>query len=135
MRAVLDANVLISALLSPTGTPAALLRRWFDGEFELVIYALLLAELARALAHPKVRLRVEGKEAEAFVELLRRAATVLDDPVATTTLRSRDPGDEYLLALAEAGGAILVTGDKDLLAAKVLPVMSPRAFMGKLSAP
>lgn len=37
MRAVLDPNVLVSALLSPTGTPARIVLAWAEGRFELVV--------------------------------------------------------------------------------------------------
>ena len=48
MRAVLDPNVLISALLAPKGAPGQVLAKWVIGEFELVVSPLLLAELERA---------------------------------------------------------------------------------------
>jgi len=73
LRAVLDPNVLIFAILAPTGVPAPLLRRWLDGEFELVVSERLLAELRRALSYPELRSHVSGEQAEAFVELLRGA--------------------------------------------------------------
>ena len=133
MRAVLDVNVLISALLAPTGASAALLRRWLAGEFDLVVSEKLLAELDRAIGYPKVRSRVSSKEAEAFIELLRRTATLADDPPSAARL-SRDPGDDYLLAVARSTAAVLVTGDQDLLAVKDAPVASPRAFLSKLTA-
>ncbi len=133
MRAVLDPNVLISALLAPTGGPAALLRRWLDGEFELVVSDGLLAELDRALRYPKLRSRVTGGEAKAFIELLRETATVAHDPASPPRL-SRDPGDDYLLALARSNSAILVSGDQDLLEVKNAPVASPRSFISKLTA-
>ena len=56
-----------------------------------------------------------------------------DDPAAPAR-RSRDPGDDYLLALAESAVAILVTGDQDLLDVKDVPVRSPRAFLEKMPA-
>lgn len=133
MRAVFDPNVLIAALLSPTGSPAALLRRWLDGEFELLVSERLLAELRRALAYPKLRSRVTDIEAKTFVDLLERAATVTDDP-PTGARRSRDVDDDYLLALAESSMAILVTGDRDLLDLKGLPVRTARAFQTELEA-
>jgi len=43
-----------------------LLRRWLDGEFELIVSPLLLAELKRALAYPKLGSRVMEEEAKAF---------------------------------------------------------------------
>jgi putative PIN family toxin of toxin-antitoxin system len=131
-RAVLDPNVLISALLSPSGSPAALIARWLAGEFELVVSDQLLAELRRALTYPKLRSRITDYEATAFVEILGRTATSVEDP-ATSTRRSRDPGDDYLLALAEASAAVLVTGDQDLLALTGVPVFSPAAFLETLA--
>ena len=131
MRAVLDPNVLISALLAPTGFSAELLRRWLNGEFELVVSERLLAELRRALAYPKIRVHVTSEEAEAFIELLRAAGIMADD-VASPPQISRDPGDDYLLALAKSKAAILVSGDRDLLEVKDAPVESPRSFMSKL---
>ena len=47
---------------------------------------------------------------------------------------SRDPGDDYLLALARSTSALLVSGDKDLLGVKDAPVASPWSFLAKLNA-
>ncbi len=132
MRAVLDPNVLISALLSKKGTPAQVLLRWLAGEFELIVSRELLDELARALTYPKLRSRVPADDATAFVSLLRDAAQVATDPVQRPS-RASDPADDYLLALAEAEQAVLVSGDKHLLTlAPELPVTSARAFLGTL---
>jgi uncharacterized protein len=133
LRAVLDPNVLISALLAPTGVPAALLRRWLDGEFELLVSDRLIAELRRALTYPKLRSHVSGEEAEAFIELLRGAGVMARD-VASPSRISRDPGDDYLLALARSNAAVLVSGDQDLLEVKDAPIESPRSFLSKLTA-
>ena len=132
MRAVLDPNVLISALLAPTGVPAALLRRWLDGDFELVVSEQLLAELRRALTYPKLRSHISGDEAEAFIELLQRAGTIAPDAASPPRI-SRDLGDDYLLALARSTAAVLVSGDEDLLEVRDAPVESPRSFMSKLT--
>jgi predicted nucleic acid-binding protein len=43
VRAVLDPNILIAALLSPAGAPAQLVGRWLGGAFELVVSETLLA--------------------------------------------------------------------------------------------
>ena len=45
MRAVLDPNVIISGLLSPSGNAARLLRAWERGEYELIVSVSLVAEL------------------------------------------------------------------------------------------
>jgi putative PIN family toxin of toxin-antitoxin system len=132
VRAVLDPNILVAALLSRSGTPARIISRWLGGEFELVVSETLLAELDRALAYPKLRDRVSADEAGAFVELLRRGALLATDP-AEPPLRSADPGDDYLLALAENARAVLVSGDRHLLAlADELPIQTARSFLANL---
>jgi uncharacterized protein len=132
LRAVLDPNVLISALLAPTGVPAALLKRWLDGDFELVVSEQLLAELRRPLTYPKLRSHISVDEAEAFIELLQRSGTIAPDATSRPRI-SRDPGDDYLLALARSTAAVLVSGDEDLLEVRDAPVESPRSFMSKLT--
>jgi putative PIN family toxin of toxin-antitoxin system len=133
VRAVLDPNVLVSAVLAPGGAPARALRAWLEGAYELVVSPLLLAELERALAYPKVRARVTREEAVELVDLLRRHGDFVDDPPESFRVRSPDPGDDYLIALAAASGALLVSGDRHLLGlADELPVCSPSAFVVRL---
>jgi putative PIN family toxin of toxin-antitoxin system len=134
VRAVLDANVLIAAWLSPIGAPAQLLARWLVGEFELVVSERLLAELERALGYSKLRARVTPALAVELVSFLREAAVLAPDPPAAPR-RSVDRGDDYILALAEAESAIVISGDRHLLElADRFPIRSPRAFLGDLEA-
>ena len=129
MRAVLDPNVLVSALLSPTGAPARALREWVEGRYELVVSPRLLAELARVLAYPKLRSRVEPHDAEQLVDWLARQAILAVDP-ADPPSRVADANDDYLLALAAGEDAFLVSGDKHLLAlADEFPIFSPPRFL------
>lgn len=130
MRAVLDPNVIISALLSPSGNPAGVLRAWQQGEFELIVSTALLEELARAFAYPKLRRLINEDDAQAAVRWLTEAAIVVSDPDAQPPVHSTDPGDDYLIALAAARQAILVSGDRHLLDLRdEIPVLSPAAFL------
>lgn len=133
MRAVLDPSVLTSAVLARDGAPAKVLGSWLGGAYELVVSEKLLSELERALAYPKVRKRLASDEAAEVVELLGRHAEHADDPRDGPKTRSADPGDDYLIALAGATRAVLVSGDRHLLAlSDRLPVYSPRAFLDLL---
>jgi putative PIN family toxin of toxin-antitoxin system len=134
VRAVLDPNVLIAALLSPGGSPAQLIARWLAGDFELITSQELLDEFERALAYPKLRRHITRADAAAFVSFLSRRAFVVEQP-GSGSHHSSDPGDDYLLALAEHRNALLVSGDQHLLAlAEQLPVMTPRQFLEQLDA-
>lgn len=130
MRAVLDPNVVISGLISRGGAPAHVLLGWRNGHFEAIVSPLLLEELRRALAYPKLRRHVPPEEADATVRWLSKGATRVDDPAHQATVRSADPGDDYLIALAAEHNAALVSGDRHLLELRGrIPVYSPRDFL------
>jgi uncharacterized protein len=130
VRAVLDPNVIISGLLSPRGTPAEVLRALDRGEFELIASHDLLEELGRALGYRKLRTRIGDEDAVAVVRWARETATVVSAPRATPPVRSADPGDDYLIALASAHRAALVSGDNHLLElSDEIPVFSTRDFL------
>jgi uncharacterized protein len=134
VRAVLDPNVIISGLLSSAGSPASVLRAWEQGQFELIVSEALLDELARALSYPKLRRRVFEEDANAVAGWISGSATTAPDPKPQSPVRSTDPGDDYLIALAAAQRAVLVSGDNHLhdLAGEI-PVFSPRQFLGLLA--
>lgn len=130
MLAVLDPNVLISALLSPDGAPARVVEAWQQGRFEVLVSALLIAEVERALAYPKLQRRIPADLAERTVEWLRTSTTIVLDPDEPPRVRSRDPGDDYLLALAQSRAAALVSGDRDLLDMEdQSAILSPSEFL------
>lgn len=134
MRAVLDINVIVSGVLSSRGAPASILRAWTEGVFELVASPMLIAELRRVLAYPRIAQRIAADGAADLVALIERAAVWFDDPDDPPSVRSQDPLDDYLIALAESSRSMIVTGDSDLLElAGTIPVRSPSAFANDLS--
>ena len=67
-------------------------------------------------------------------DVIRRGAITAENPVIDEAV-SRDPGDHYLVALAQAANvAYLVSGDKDLtsLATVAPPMLSPAMFLALL---
>ena len=134
-RAVLDPNVLISALITPRGASARLLLALRAGSFELVTSPALLGELSDVIHRTRFRQYVSIEQADGFVELIRRESSVLDDPERPAPPVSEDPGDDYLVALARAASAELVSGDPHLTKlAPALPVFAPAEFLARLDA-
>ena len=134
MRAVLDPNVVISGAISPRGAPADVLRSLAGGECELIASQALLDELERALTYPKLRPYIGESDATDLVRWVGDSASIVVDPDADPPVHSRDPDDDYLISLASAHSAALVSGDKDLLALEgEIPVFSPRAFLDLLA--
>ena len=130
MRVVLDPNVIISALLSPGGTPAQVLRGWIGGAYELVVSPLLLEELERALGYRKLSDRITADEARELIELLRHEGAVHEDPTVPPPVHSTGPGGRLPDRLAATADALLVSGDRHLLGLEGdLPVYSPARFL------
>ncbi|MGH3429372.1 MAG: putative toxin-antitoxin system toxin component, PIN family [Mycobacteriales bacterium] len=81
-RAVFDPGVLVSALITSSGTPAKLLANARGGKFELIVSPLLLAELEEVLCREKFRRYVGLDAVSDYLDLLRRLAVVAADPEA-----------------------------------------------------
>jgi putative PIN family toxin of toxin-antitoxin system len=115
VRVVLDTNVLVSALLSPKGSPARIYAAWIEGRFTLLTSSEQLAELKATLAKPKLRRFVHRAQTGRLINELGVFAEIVSE--LTAVRRSPDPDDDFLLELAEGGQAdYLVTGDQgDLL--------------------
>lgn len=129
-RAVLDPGVLVSALITPTGTPAKLLTATRSGSFELIVSPLLLEELRLVLLREKFRRYVDLDVVDQYVELLGRDAAMAADPAEPPPIRCADPDDNYLIALAHSRSAALVSGDGHLLdLAGEIPVFTPSEFL------
>ena len=138
MEAVLDTNVIVSALLSPRGAPAEIFSAWQRGRFTYVTSPPLLDELARALSYPRVRkfLTWTDEERGEFLEALAYAARLVIPTIELNVL-SDDPDDNRVLEAAVAVGAShVVTGDRHLLdleSYEQVEIVSPARFLAHLS--
>ena len=137
MRALLDANVLISAVIRPRGTPglivAALLER---DSFELVLSPRIVADVEAALELGKIRKYLrEPEEAMLWLADLAALADLADDTGRAKGV-CRDPSDDAVLSAAIEGRAdVIVTGDADLLVLEEhegIAIVTPRAFLDLL---
>lgn len=135
MRAILDANILLSALLSPLGTPAKILAAWERKLFTLIACEELITELRDVAGRPFFRARLRAGVAEVLAISIQDLSSYCED--LPSGLMAPDPKDSYLLALAEAGQAeFLVTGDQELLALgshKTTKIVSAREFAAMLT--
>jgi putative PIN family toxin of toxin-antitoxin system len=112
LRAVLDTNILVSALVFPGGVPESVYRLALDGRLSLVTSPALLAELGRVLSD---KFDWEPDRTEEAVSQVARLADVVR-PEATVHAVSADPSDDRLMEAAAAGGAdVIVSGDHHLL--------------------
>ena len=117
MRVVLDANVVISALITPQGAMAQVLDFWKQGVYELVLSPAILDEIARVAHYPRIqqRYRLDDAGIDDFVRLLGEEATLIEPTVRVQAV-AEDPDDDRYVECALASGAdLIVTGDAHLL--------------------
>lgn len=136
MRVIVDTNILLSALINPHGIPAQLIDAWRAARFELVTSREQLLELGEVARRPQLRKYIVPARVGRFINDLRMLAQIISRLPRVD--RSRDPGDNFLLAMAEASGAdYLVTGDKrDLLVLKIherTQILTARALLETLN--
>jgi len=133
IRAVLDTNVVVSALLF-SGPPSRLISAWQSGRLRLVVSAPILDEYIRVLAYPKFKLtntEIRGlleEELIPFIESVTAVPTNIPD--------LRDPDDAKFITCAVATGVRwLVSGDDDLLSlqrVQSVEILSVTTFLQQL---
>jgi putative PIN family toxin of toxin-antitoxin system len=129
--AVADADVTVSSVISVTGAPATILRRWRDQAFDLVVSEDILAEYERVLEYPRIR-RLADAEIGALIAGFRRFATLVDVTERRRVVPDDPDDDKYLDCARAARAAYVVSGDSHLLALREhegIRILSPRAFL------
>lgn len=135
IRAVLDTNVILSALLVG-GRLEGLHRAWRAGRLRLVLSRETTDELLRVMAYPKFRL-THAEITFLFDTELLPFADVVELPAPKSDEHwSRDSEDDKFIRCAQAGKVVrLITGDDDLLSLKrvgKVAILSPAEFLGAL---
>lgn len=116
VRAVLDTNVVLSALVFRGGVAGQVRQAWQRGLVLPLASTATVQELMRVLSYPKFRLSSLEKE-ELLADYLPYVQTVRIPKPPPSVPECRDVLDLPFMHLAVTGQAqVLVSGDRDLLA-------------------
>jgi len=116
VKAVIDSNIWISALVAPLGRSAKIIELWEKGKFRLVISEQQFSELYEVLSRSKftIKYRLDEKKVDALIASIAENAEhiFLEEHISNIC---RDPDDNLIIETALRGKAkYLVTGDKDI---------------------
>lgn len=119
MKVMIDTNIIISAVLNPSGRASEALIKALDKPFEPVVSNYILDEL-----HRKFQEKFPGRilELEAFLYHMLRVILIVPTPESKVSSenRIRDIRDRPILRAAlNATVDYLLTGDKDFLESDV----------------
>ena len=115
VRAVIDTNIWVSALLNPSGYPARLRKAFEEGLIEVVISEPILREITDVLSRPRIKDKygVADADIQEFLVLIEeRSEHVL---VSGDVRICRDKDDDLIIETAVKGKVkYLVTRDDDV---------------------
>ena len=132
MRIVIDTNVLVAGLLSPSGPPGWIVEAVFAGKLEPAFDSAIRQEYDEVLRRP------EFGFASTRIDDILAALDQFGFAVAAATpwpVRLPDADDEPFLAVAEASASVLVTGNLrhfPLRARRDVVVLTPRELVDRL---
>ena len=137
IRAVLDANVYVSAVVRPQGPPGRIVETFLrDGAFDIVMSPSIVDEVLRALAYPTVRKYIRpGLEPDLWFEDIGVLAHIVAGERRIESVSKDADDDKYLAAAIEGRATFVVAGDADLLDLKEyegIRIVSPRVFLDLL---
>jgi putative PIN family toxin of toxin-antitoxin system len=133
MRIVLDANVIVSAVITPNGNSAEILRLWEQEKFDLVVSIPVLEEVRKVLHYPKIQTKYNITP-ECIGQVIALLSTgIVVEPVEQLAVIQKDPADNRYLECARAGDAsYIITGDIHLLELKEyqdIYILTPANFL------
>lgn len=128
MKAVLDTNIFISALVLPSGQAQKAVLAAVEGRFDLAISKPIIHEVIEVLARKFAR----------DAEELARVAVFLSEfevvqPRRTLQVLSDEPDNRILECAITARAKVIVTGDRAMLALeeyKGIRILTLREFLG-----
>lgn len=133
--AVVDVNVLISAVVGPLGFSRQVLAAWQEEKITLLTAQGILTELDEKLRLPRIRKSLPNPEENHrwILQLLQTQAQMILVPPAECLPVTGDPEDDYVLATVRLSKAeYLVTGDRGLLSPREYAgakIVSPKEFV------
>lgn len=139
IRAVLDANVFVSALIRPEGPPGKIFVELVERRaFAPIVSPPILEEVRKTLADPQVKryVRLTPQEAEAWVASVESVSETVDGRRAIAVVAADPKDDKYFAAALEGEADFVVSGDKHVLEVgeyEGIRVLTPRAFLEKIS--
>ncbi len=130
MRAVVDTNVLVSALVNPGGTPGRLVDEIRTLALTPVVNAAILAEYSEVLRRPRFNFP-DGQVHALLDDLAALAFHIRPEAVVPADLP--DPDDAPFIATALAAGCPIVTGNVRHFPADCgLRILSPAQCLERL---
>ncbi len=137
IRVVIDTNLLVSAILTPQGNPAIILKLILQGKLTLILSPAILEETRRVLRYPKlVKLMKKSEttleEVYSFIDKMTKVSVIVPGNLEIEAIQA-DPSDNIILACAVEGEAdFIISGDHHLTDLRIfqgIQIIDPATFL------
>lgn len=118
MKAVIDTNVFLAALINSSGAPAKIRRHWLNGHFLLITSLPVEFEYVHVLSHAP---NLQDEDIQVFLKEVRTLSHIV--PIGGILQVCKDPDDDVFLETA-------MTGKADFLVTKNLKHFPRKSFQG-----
>lgn len=136
VRAVVDTNVYVSAVIRPRGAMAEIVTRVRLRQYSILYSLEQLEEIRETVLDTRLSLKygIVPSDIATIIELIVRRGEVIE--IKGDLAICRDPDDDAIIEIAINGKAdCIVSGDKDLLvlgSVEGVQVITPREFLERL---
>lgn len=132
LTVVIDTNIIINGLLKGSCRP--ILEALIEKKFCLATSKPLISEILDVCARPKFRNRIDKKDRERLLAIIKEAAKIVKPKIKINDCRDKD--DNIILECAIASNAqIIITNDADLLVLnpyRNVSIILPEDFLKRL---
>lgn len=135
IKIVLDANVFVSAYLTPDSKQAQVLRLAAEqGRFQLCASREILEEVKEVLGRPRLRKihQSSAKETNEYIKAIAAASIMTTGSIQLSVIKADPTDDKYLACALEVQADYIISGDHHLLNLKNyqgIAIVSPGAFL------
>ncbi|MCK5320407.1 putative toxin-antitoxin system toxin component, PIN family [Candidatus Parcubacteria bacterium] len=134
IKIVLDANIYVSAILSPNGKPWQIIDLVKNNKINLLISLDILSEIKQVMLYPKiVKLhRCDSKEITEFLERLLSIAIVTPGNLKINIIKEDPADNKYLECAIEGNADFVISGDHHLTNLKIfqgIKIITPAMFL------
>ena len=127
-RVVLDTNIIVSALLTPGGTPAQVMSLIAHGSVQVCYNQAIFDEYEEVLSRAKFKPEITQELKRSVLDPLRAIGLLFD--VIPSVFPMKDENDRVFYDVANKAGAFLVTGNKKHYPDEPF-IVTPRDFISE----
>lgn len=140
IRAVVDANVFVSAIIKPDSIPGTIIDLIGHGLVRLVISQKIIAEIRQVLLYPKIKKlhRLTPKLIDQALAKISEAAMVTPGVIQINGVKDDPKDNKYLECAVEGQVDFIISGDHhltDLKEFEGIKIVEPAIFLSLMGEP